>query len=126
MEWRRACNPLGPGLRGLVTSNVVRSGRVAHGAQSAFVLNAPPGTAFSRLRWSGHAQRRDCRYTLQLYAERPDGSDATIKNVRANQRCPARRRGTGRELAPATLPNPIGRRSAPRATGSAMSEAANA
>jgi hypothetical protein len=88
MKWRRACNPLGPGLRGLVTSNVVRSGRVAHGAQSAFVLNAPPGTAFSRLRWSGHAQRRDCRYTLQLYAERPDGSDATIKNVRANERCP--------------------------------------
>lgn len=88
MRWRRACDPLGPGLRGLVTSNVVRSGRVAHGAQSAFVLNAPPGTAFSRLRWSGHAQRRDCRYALQLYGERPDGSDATIKNVRANQRCP--------------------------------------
>ena len=88
MRWRRACDPLGPGLRGLVTSNVVRSGRVAHGAQSAFVLSAPPGTAFSRLRWSGHAQRRDCRYALQLYAERPDGSDATIKNVRANHGCP--------------------------------------
>jgi hypothetical protein len=90
MRWRRACDPLGPGLRGLVTSNVVRSGRVAHGAQSAFVLSAPPGTAFSRLRWSGHAQRRDCRYALQLYAERPDGSDATIKNVRANRGCPGR------------------------------------
>jgi hypothetical protein len=90
MRWRRACDPLGPGLRGLVTSNVVRSGRVAHGAQSAFVLSAPPGTAFSRLRWSGHAQRRDCRYALQLYAERPDGSDATIKNVRSNRGCPGR------------------------------------
>jgi hypothetical protein len=88
MRWRRACNPLGPGLRGLVTANVVTSGKVAHGAQSAFVLNAPPGTAFSRLRWSGHAQRRDCRYALQMYAVRPDGSDATIKNVRANRRCP--------------------------------------
>lgn len=64
MRWRRACNPLGPGLRGLVTANVVSSGRVAHGAQSAFVLSAPPGTAFSRLRWSEHAQRRDCRYAL--------------------------------------------------------------
>ena len=74
-----------PGLRGLVTANVVTSGTVAHGAQSAFVLNAPPGTAFSRLRWSGHAQRRDCRYALQMYAVRPDGSDATIKNVRANR-----------------------------------------
>ena len=89
MRWRRACNPLGPGLRGLVTANVVTGSRVAHGAQSAFVLNAPPGTAFSRLRWSGHAQRRDCRYALQMYAVRPDGSDATIKNVRANKNCPA-------------------------------------
>jgi hypothetical protein len=88
MRWRRACNPLGPGLRGLVTANVVTSSRVAHGAQSAFVLTAPPGTAFSRLRWSGHAQRRDCRYALQMYAVRADGSDATIKNVRANRNCP--------------------------------------
>jgi hypothetical protein len=88
MRWRRACNPLGPGLRGLVTANVVTGSRVAHGAQSAFVLTSPPGTAFSRLRWSGHAQRRDCRYALQMYAVRPDGSNATIKNVRANRGCP--------------------------------------
>jgi hypothetical protein len=88
MRWRRACNPLGPGLRGLVTANVVQSGHVADGAQSAFVLSAPPGTSFSRLRWSGHAQRRDCRYALQVYAARPDGSDAAIKNVRANRNCP--------------------------------------
>ncbi len=88
MRWRRACNPLGPGLRGLVTANVVQSARVAHGAQSAFVLSAPQGTAFSQLRWSGHAQRRDCRYALQVYAVRPDGSEATIKNVPANRNCP--------------------------------------
>jgi hypothetical protein len=88
MRWRRACNPLGPGLRGLVTANVVTSGKVARGAQSAFVLSAPPGTAFSRLRWSGHAQRRDCRYALQMYAERPDGSPVPIKNVRADHNCP--------------------------------------
>jgi len=66
-----------------------RSGHVAPGAQSAFVLNTPAGTAFSRLRWSGHAQRRDCHYALQLYAVRPDGSDATVKNVRANSNCPS-------------------------------------
>jgi hypothetical protein len=88
MRWRRACDPLGPGLRGLVTANVTRSGEVAQGAQSAFVLDAPPGTAFSRLRWSGHAQRRDCRYALQLYALRPDGSSVAIKNVRAEHHCP--------------------------------------
>lgn len=89
MRWRRACNPLGPGLRGLVTSNVVQQSHVSAGAQSAFVLSAPPGTAFSRLRWSGFAQRSDCRYSLQMYAVRPDGSDATIKNVRANRHCPS-------------------------------------
>ncbi len=88
MRWRRACNPLGPGLRGLVTANVVTTAHVAHGAQSAFVLNAPPGTVISRFRWSGHAERRDCRYALQMYGVRPDGSDATIKNVRANKGCP--------------------------------------
>jgi hypothetical protein len=88
MRWRRACNPLGPGLRGLVTANVAGTGRVARGAQSMFVLDAPQGTSFSRLRWSGHAQRRDCRYALQLYALRPAGPPVSIKNVRANRRCP--------------------------------------
>jgi hypothetical protein len=38
MKWRRACNPLGPGLRGLVTANVAGEGHVAVGSQSAFVL----------------------------------------------------------------------------------------
>lgn len=88
MKWRRACNPLGPGLRGLVTANVPGSGRVPRGAQSGFVLNAPPDTTFSQLRWSGQAQRRDCRYALQLYAERPGSAPVSIKNVRANRSCP--------------------------------------
>jgi hypothetical protein len=88
MKWRRACNPLGPPLRGLVSANVPGTGRVARGAQSGFALDAPPGTTFSRLRWSGQAQRRDCRYALQLYAERPNASPVSIKNVRANHNCP--------------------------------------
>lgn len=88
MKWRRACNPLGPPLRGLVAANVPRAGRVPRGAQSGFVLNAPPGTTLLRLRWSGHARRRDCRYTLQLFAERPGAPPLSIKNVRANHNCP--------------------------------------
>src|ERR671920_175860 len=55
MMWKRACNPEGPGLRGLVTSNVVRPGRVVRGSRSYFVMNAPEGTRFSRLIWSGQA-----------------------------------------------------------------------
>lgn len=88
MKWRRACNPLGPPLRGLVAANVPGTGRVARGAQAGFILAAPPGTTFSRLRWSGHAQRRDCRYALQFYAERPGASPVSIKNIRANRNCP--------------------------------------
>jgi hypothetical protein len=88
MKWRRACNPLGPGLRGLVTANVAGEGHVAKGSQSTFVLEAPPETTFSRLRWSGYAHRRDCRYALQLYAVRPDGSADAIRNVRADHGCP--------------------------------------
>ncbi len=95
MRWKRACNPQGPGLRGLLTGNVVRSGRVARGARSVFVLNAPPGTVISRYRWSGHAQRRDCRYALQLYAERPGAGAVPIKNVPANRRCPKPKRAQG-------------------------------
>lgn len=88
MKWRRACDPRGSGLRGLVTANVPRAGRVEQGAQSGFILNAPPGTSFSRFRWSGQAQRRDCRYALQLFAERPGASPISMKNVRANRGCP--------------------------------------
>lgn len=87
MKWRRACDPLGPKPRGIVSANVSRPGRVPRGAESGFILSAPPGTAFSRLRWSGYARRRDCRYALQVYA---DGGPApvAIKNVRANRGCP--------------------------------------
>lgn len=88
MKWRRACDPRGEGLRGLVTANVARAGRVEKGAQSGFILDAPPGTSFSRFRWSGHARRRDCRYALQLFAQRSDGSAISMKNVRANRACP--------------------------------------
>jgi hypothetical protein len=88
MKWRRACKPIGPGLRGLVTVNVAGTGHVARGSESAFLLSAPPETTFSRLRWSGQAHRRDCRYALQLYAERPGTSPVAIKNVRANRSCP--------------------------------------
>ncbi|MGH8575004.1 MAG: hypothetical protein ACREX8_20905, partial [Gammaproteobacteria bacterium] len=88
MMWKRACDPEGAGLRGLVTGNVVRPGRVVRGARSYFIMRAPAGTRFGRFTWSGHAQRRDCRYALQLWASRPDGPPIPIKNVRANRGCP--------------------------------------
>jgi hypothetical protein len=90
MMWKRACDPEGPGLRGLLTSNVPRPGRVPRGSRSYFVMRAPEGTRFARFTWSGQARRRDCRYALQLWASRPDGAPTPIRNVRANTRCPRR------------------------------------
>jgi hypothetical protein len=102
MKWRRACNPLGPGLRGLVTANVARGGHVPVGAESGFVLEAPPETSFQRLRWSGYAHRRDCRYALQLYAVKPEGATVAIRDVRADHGCP----GNAKEAQASSWPRP--------------------
>ena len=60
------------GLRGLITSNVVRRGRVQRGSVAMATISAPAGTRFTSFRWAGTARRRDCRYALQLYADAPD------------------------------------------------------
>jgi hypothetical protein len=88
MKIRRACDPEGPGLRGLITSNVVRGGQVPRGAVALATMTAPAGTRFTRFRWAGTLRRRDCRYALQLWAEAPDIQAIPMKNVRANQHCP--------------------------------------
>src|SRR5215211_6438819 len=92
MKIKRACNPEGPGLRGLITANVVERGRVARGALALATITAPAGTRFTSFRWAGTVRRRDCRYALQLYADAPDIDPIALKNVRANQRCPRSRR----------------------------------
>jgi hypothetical protein len=88
MKITRACNPEGPGLRGLITANVVQAGAVPRGSVSIATINAPAGTSFTTLRWAGTARRRDCRYSLQLYADVPNAAPISIKNIRANQHCP--------------------------------------
>ena len=71
MKITRACDPDGPGLRGLITANVVRDRSVPRGATSIATIVAPAGTTFTRLRWAGSSLRSDCRYTLQVYADAP-------------------------------------------------------
>jgi hypothetical protein len=88
MTIRRACNPEGPGIRGLVTANATRRGTVPRGSVALVAISAPTGTRFTTFRWAGSVHRSDCRYALQLYAEGPDIKPVPIKNVRANQRCP--------------------------------------
>ena len=92
MTIRRACNPDGPGIRGLVTANATRRGTVPRGSVAMVAISAPSGTRFTTLRWAGSARRRDCRYALQLYADGPDIEPVPIKNVRANQHCPRQKR----------------------------------
>jgi len=88
MRIKRACNPEGSGMRGLITSNTVQSGRVARGAVAVATIDAPPGTRFTSLTWAGTVRRRDCGYAMQLYAWAADTKTVSIKNVRANQSCP--------------------------------------
>lgn len=92
MTIRRACNPEGPGIRGLVTANATRGGSVPRGAVAMVALGAPSGARFTRFRWAGSLRRSDCRYALQLYADGPDIKPVAIKNVRANQGCTGRSR----------------------------------
>ncbi len=92
MSIRRACNPQGRGLRGLVTGNVVRRQPLRRGAVSLVAITAPAGTRFTTFRWAGTARRVDCRFALQLYADVPGGKAIPMKNVRANRRCPRKRR----------------------------------
>jgi hypothetical protein len=88
MKIRRACDPEGPGLRGLITGNVVRGGQVQRGSVASATMTAPAGTRFTTFRWAGTARRGDCRYALQLWADAHDIQPIPIKNVRANQNCP--------------------------------------
>ena len=87
MTIRRACNPEGPGIRGLVTANATRRGSVPRGAVAMVAIPAPSGTSFASFRWAGSLRRSDCRYALQLYAEGPGIKPVAIKNVRANRGC---------------------------------------
>jgi hypothetical protein len=87
MSVRRACEP-GPGLRGLITRNVVRLGRVSRGAFALVTISAPEGTRFTTFRWVGELKRTDCRYALHMWAEAPDINPIPIKRVPANSACP--------------------------------------
>ena len=87
MMIKRACYPVGPGMRGLIISNVVRRGRVKPGAVAKLVFKAPAGTLINKFDWSGYPYRADCRYAVQMWAQA--GQKITpMLNVKANRRCP--------------------------------------
>jgi hypothetical protein len=88
MKIRRACNPEGPGLRGMVISNVVRDARVRRDSFALLKISAPAATHFTRFRWSGTLRRRDCGYALQMWADGPGINPIPLHDVRANEHCP--------------------------------------
>jgi hypothetical protein len=88
MRITRMCNPEGSGLIGLVTTNAVGSTRVPRGARADAIVNAPPGTYFTKFRWAGTTRRRDCSYALQLFADGPGIEPVLILNMKANEGCP--------------------------------------
>ncbi len=95
MLLKRACNPEGPGVRGLVTQNVVRPGRVPRGSRSNFVMLAAPGTTFKSFLWSGAGRRKDCGYALQMWADGPGVKPVPIAHVRAKRCVPRLLPGPG-------------------------------
>src|SRR4051794_12791619 len=50
MTIKRACNPEGPGLRGLVTANSTGRGAVPRGSVAMVAISAPTGTRFTTFR----------------------------------------------------------------------------
>lgn len=97
MKVRRACNPRGPGVRGLLVGNLVRRSRVERFARATVQITAPPGTRFRSFEWSGQIRRTDCRYAMQLYAVVPGGRLKSLRNFRAYRHCP--RKGRAQLLA---------------------------
>ncbi len=91
----RRCSD-GSGVRGLVTMNAYRrGGTVRKGTRGYYVAQAPAGASFSKVRWAGRRQRRDCRWTLQAFTTGPGGAGtkALVNRRGAGEDCRGRLRG---------------------------------
>jgi hypothetical protein len=95
MQTVRECDP---GERGVLTGNEVTYESVRRGAKAEAVVEAPEGTRFLSVRWSGKARRVDCRYALQMWGEVPNAAPLPILNVRPNEGCPKRGRAQGKSV----------------------------
>jgi len=107
MRIRRACNPEGPGRRGLLVGNVLRRGRVPFAARSILTLVAPPATHFRSYKWSGDLRRRDCGYALQVYADGTETGRYEVRNKKPHTKCPRNGRAQSSGL-PRVRNYPIG------------------
>ena len=99
MTIRRACNPEGPGIRGLVTANSTRRGTVPRGSVAMVAIAAPSGTRFTTLPLGGvraptrlplraAALRRGTRHQAGPDQERPRQPALPAPDTRAGRRLP--------------------------------------
>ena len=91
MRVRRACNPEGPGTRGLLIGNARRRGRVKPRARSILALAAPAGAHFKRYSWSGETKRTDCGYSILSYAAGAGAKAISVATRRKRNRLPFKR-----------------------------------
>lgn len=106
MKIRYACRPNGPGLRGVVTQNVFRKGRVKRGSIAQVTIAAPAGTQMMKIKWEGRLHREDCRYALQMWADGPGGQRFPIAQAKANRDCPRPRRAQAAQVVEKTYSIP--------------------
>jgi hypothetical protein len=106
MVIKKACNPEGAGLRGVITTNAVGKDRIPRLSQAFATLDAPPGTTFTKFRWAGSVRRLDCLYAISLYADGPTIKPIPIKTLPANQDCsdPAAAKDAGYNAATYNVP----------------------
>src|SRR5436190_5706660 len=84
---KRACNPYGPGLRGLITANRVARRRAQKGDHATVVLSAARGTVLTRLAWSRKFRRPNCDWTVEVYAVRAGSPRKFLLRVPARHYC---------------------------------------
>ena len=87
MRIRYACGKHGTGLRGVVTQNIPRNGRVKAGSKAEVSIVAPPGTEMLEFTWDARLRRVDCRYALQAWADVPGSKPIALVSAKANRNC---------------------------------------
>ena len=102
MKVRRACNPVGSGLRALITQNVVSRGKVPRGAVAGVLMTAPPGTQFTSFRWAASSAGRTAAMR-----------SSSGPRIPTTARCDSRS-GTSAPTATARTGVPLARRSEPK------------